>query len=121
MVVAGIEINDLSLDEARDLASRLQWHIQCEEASMTPAELHEHLREMPDQLGRELLDLHNQHQRELLDTVENYVVRRGNWESDECCDEYTDEDGYLNREAIVNEFLFDICRLADLARNGWED
>lgn len=115
--MTGIEaremIEHLSVQDARDLMLRLRVHIQNEEASMTPLELHEHLKEVPDQLFRDAQDLSWDMRREMRNLVADYVVRHGDWTRDEYVDGYIDDDGELNTDQIHVEFYDEIGGLTD--------
>jgi len=116
--MTGIEaremIEHMSADDARNLMWYLQLHIAGKEASMTPAELHEHLKEVPDQLFQEAEELSWRFQSEMRDLVAGYIVRHGDWERDEYSDEYTDEDwGGFDPERVHDEFASEISRLTD--------
>lgn len=93
--------------------ARLKLHIESEEASMTPTELHEHLAEVPDQLFREAEELSWDIWSKMRELVETYIVRHGDWERDEFFDEYTDDDGQLDEGIIRDEFCQEIDRLTN--------
>ena len=107
-------IENLSAKDSRFLILMLQNHIESVEASMTPAELHEHLKEVPDDLWEELYSFYSDTKWKLRKIVADYVVRRGDWYREEYAEDYTDEEyGEFDRELVEEEFAADIVGLTD--------
>jgi hypothetical protein len=118
MIVSGIEIDNLSINDARNLIRACEHHITNEEASMTPAELHEHLKEVPDKLYQEADSISYEVREKMRDLVKDYVVRHGDWYRDEYEDDYTDEEfGEFDPDLVHAEFAHEISHLTNELMN----
>jgi len=107
-------VENLSAEDSRFLILILKNHIQHVDATMTPTELHEYLKEMPDDLFREALDLKWELESKMYDLVTAYVVRHGDWTRDEYYEDFTDENtGEVDERKIDDEFCEEISRLSD--------
>jgi hypothetical protein len=105
-----IDVESLSVDEARDLADQLRDHIWRKE-QMTPAELHEHLAEMPQQLCDEFVAVRERFYNDLDNLLRRYVFRHLDEAEDDTYELLGDGDGDIDEGLMMDEFADDCRRL----------